>query len=49
MLMRNEASYFFNSNDIVEIQTQDQNPLLSKGEVKRLSAISLSYNERRAR
>ena len=39
MHMRDEASSFFNSNNIVEMQTQDQEPLLSNGWVERLSAI----------
>ena len=39
MHMRDEASSFFNSNNIVEMQTQDQDPLLSNGGVERLSAI----------
>ena len=46
MHMRDEASSFFNSNVIVEMQTQDQDPLLSKGEVERLSAIHLPCNGR---
>ena len=41
MHIRDEASSFFNSNYIVKMQTRDQDPLLSKGEGERLSAISL--------
>jgi hypothetical protein len=46
MHMRDEASSFFNLNDIVEMQTQDQDPLLSNSGVERLSAISPPCNDR---
>ena len=40
MHMRDEASSFFNSNKIVEMQTQDQDPLLTNYGVEGLSVIS---------
>ena len=39
---------FFNSNNIVKMQTQDQDPLLSNGWVERLCAIPPPCNDRLA-